>query len=138
MIKVMIDTNIILDVFQQRNGFYSNSAQVLNAIEAGDALGYIPASTMTDIFYIARKSTSSKAKAYEALNLVKSILNIAAVTPEDVDQAIEKGANDFEDCVLACCAKSCGCHYVVTRNKKDYQGFDIPAITPAEFLDLIP
>ncbi|MBQ0079092.1 MAG: PIN domain-containing protein [Eubacterium sp.] len=138
MIKVMIDTNIILDVFQQRNGFYSNSAQVLNAIEAGDAVGFIPASTMTDIFYIARKSTGSKTMAYEALKLVKSILNIAAVMPDDIDMALEKRANDFEDCVLACCAKSHECDYIITRNKKDYQGFDISAITPSEFLELMP
>lgn len=43
-------------------------------------------------------------------------------------------AFDFEDCLLAVCAKTNHCDGIITRNKKDFEGFNIAVVTPDEFL----
>ena len=43
-------------------------------------------------------------------------------------------AKDFEDCLVAACAKSIHCDYIATRKKRDFEGFGIPAFTPTEIL----
>ena len=46
----------------------------------------------------------------------------------------DKNYADFEDCLLAVCAKANRCDAIVTRNKKDFAGFDIPLLAPEELL----
>ena len=62
------------------------------------------------------------------------IVKVCSVTNNDVLTAFQRKAKDFEDCLLAVCAESARCDYIVTRNKKDFEGFGIPLLTPAELL----
>ena len=60
------------------------------------------------------------------------------VTNDDVLNAYLTRAPDFEDCLLATCAKSNQCDAIVTRNKKDYLTFGITLLSPEELLALFP
>ena len=57
-----------------------------------------------------------------------------SVTNNDVLTAYQGKAEDFEECLVATCAKSICCDCIVTRNKKDFEEFDIPLLTPSELL----
>lgn len=61
-------------------------------------------------------------------------MKIICDTNNDVLTAFQKKAKDFEDCLVAACAKSIRCDYIVTRNKKDFEEFDVPILTPSELL----
>ena len=132
--KVMIDTNIFLDVLLEREGLADTSAAVLTMCEEGRLQGLVSASCVTDIFYIVRKALHSTDAAYTAIGKVLNIVRVCDVTNADILLAYEKKAHDFEDCLLSVCAESAGCRYVVTRNTKDYAELDIPAILPEELL----
>ena len=132
--KVLIDTNIVLDVLLERDDFFKQSYAVLKACEDNKVEGFFSASSMTDIFYVIRKATHDNEKAYEALGHLLSILNIMTVTNEDVINAYSKHAEDFEDCLVAMCARSNGCEVVVTRDKKGFEGLGITVISPKDFL----
>lgn len=138
MNKVMIDTNIILDVFLEREPFYEASAKVLNLVYDQLITGAIPASCITDIYYIARKISHNKEKSYKAIELVTRILEICDVTSDMIHSAFEINADDFEDCILAECAKANSCDYIITRYGKDFSGFDISCITPENFIKIMP
>lgn len=133
--KFMIDTNIILDVFLDQEPFSTASKEVLNLCENGKIQGLISASSATDIFYIVRKRLGNPDKAYEALGHVLNIVKVLTVTNEDVNTAFRKKARDFEDCLLATCAKSNRCSAIITRNKEDFKGLDIDLYSPEELLD---
>ena len=120
MKKAMIDTNVILDVFLKREPFYEASVKTLNIISDRYMTGMIPASCVTDIYYIAKKISRNKGKAYKAIELVMQVLEVCDLSPEIVRKAFETKADDFEDCILAECAKANGCEYVITR--KRFQG----------------
>ncbi|MCM1132985.1 MAG: PIN domain-containing protein [Ruminococcus flavefaciens] len=135
--KIMCDTNIILDVMLEREPFAESSANVLRLCENHYIDGFVSASSITDIFYLVRKHTHSNESAYNAVGKVLEIVRVCNVTNNEVLKAYQIKAKDFEDCLLAVCAESSGCDYIVTRNIKDFENLPVPAITPAEFLELI-
>ena len=130
----MIDTNIFLDVLLQREPFYESSHAVLKLCEDKQVQGFLSASSATDIFYIVRKGLQSTDSAYKALGSVLDIVKILTVTNDDELSAFMQKAADFEDCLLATCAKSNNCSAIVTRNKKDFLDFGITLMSPEELL----
>ncbi len=135
--RMMIDTNIILDVLLERQPFYTCSKAVLELCESKDIHGFISASSATDIFYLIRKGLGSTDEAYKALGHILDIVKVLTVTNTDVTDAFLLKARDFEDCLLATCAKSNKCAAIVTRNKEDFQSFGINLYSPEELLALL-
>ncbi len=132
--RYLIDTNIILDVFLAQEPFLETSKAVLKLCENRKIAGFISASSATDLFYVVRSRLHSTEKAYEALRHVLNIVGILDVTGDDVQTAFLKRAKDFEDCLLAVCARSGRCDAIVTRNTRDFEFFDIRILTPEELL----
>ena len=130
----MIDTNIVLDVLLDREPFANSSAEILSLCERQKLNGVITASCVTDIFYIVRKTLHSTEKTYEIVGGILKIINICDVTDNDVLTAFSHRAKDFEDCLVSVCAKANKCDCIVTRNKKDYDNFNIPVFTPDELI----
>ena len=54
--RILIDTNVILDILQKREPFFADSYRALRKAIENDAECLISASTATDIFYMLRKS----------------------------------------------------------------------------------
>ncbi|WP_334310543.1 MULTISPECIES: PIN domain-containing protein [Spirulina] len=50
--RVLIDTNILLDFLLQREPFCHDAERLFQAIDSGQIVGYATATTLTDIFYI--------------------------------------------------------------------------------------
>ena len=132
--KLMIDTNILLDVLIHRDPFYDDSKAVLKLCENHDVNGFVSASAITDIFYITRKALGSVEDTYRVISNILNIVKVLTVTNDDVITAFQTKAKDFEDCLMATCAKSNKCNGIVTRNKKDFLGFGITLYSPEEVL----
>lgn len=132
--KIMCDTNVILDVLLERAPFADASAKLLSLCEDHKIDGFISASCLTDIFYLVRKYTHSTELAYTTIGKVLEIVKVCSVTNNDAITAFQQKAKDFEDCLVATCAKSIRCDCIVTRNKKDFEEFGIPLLTPSELL----
>ncbi len=90
--------------------------------------------SVTDIFYITRKALGSVEDTYRVISNILNIVKVLTVTNEDVVSAFQVKAKDFEDCLMATCAKSNKCDGIVTRNKKDFPGFGITLYSPEELL----
>ena len=136
--RLMIDTNIFLDVLAKREPFYAHSKTVLKLCEEKKIQGFLSASSATDLFYLVRRQLHSVDLAYQALGSVLDIAKVLTVTNDDVLNAYLARAADFEDCLLAVCAKSNRCDAIVTRNKKDFRDFGITLLSPEELLALFP
>lgn len=132
--KIMCDTNIIIDMLLEREPFVEESCKVLSLCEEHQIDGFVSASSVTDIYYLVKKYTHSIDLAYKAVGKLLEIVKVCSVTNNDVLVAFQKRAKDFEDCLVATCAKSIHCDYIVTRNKKDFEEFDITVLTPTELL----
>ena len=134
VMRVMIDTNVLLDVLIHRDAFFEDAKAVLKLCEDRVIQGFVSASAITDIFYITRKALGSIDDTYRVIDSLLNIVRVLTVTNEDVLQAFQTKAKDFEDCLLAVCAKSNQCDGIVTRNQKDFLNFGAALYTPAELL----
>ncbi|MTJ16357.1 PIN domain-containing protein [Dolichospermum sp. UHCC 0299] len=73
--KILIDTNIILDYLLEREPFLPDAEMLFQAIDSGQIIGYVTATTLTDIFYIARKPTQSIELARQAISTTLTIMD---------------------------------------------------------------
>ena len=133
----MIDTNVILDVFTQREPFYEDSKRILLASANKEIDGIISANTILDIFYIYHKHSHNIQETYKIIGKLLKIFSIGPVLGIDIYKAYDQKTNDFEDCVLAEVGKACKCDFIITRDKKGFKDLGIPIYTPKEAIKLL-
>ena len=133
--RVLIDTNVILDILQKREPFFTDSYRALRRALENDAECLISASAATGIFYVLRKSLGSAQQAKEHIDQLAQVVSFADVQGMDIHTALMRAMPDFEDAVVDAVAERSGASYILTRNIKDFTGSVVPAILPADFLN---
>jgi predicted nucleic acid-binding protein len=135
-VKVLIDTNIILDLLLEREPFVEVAIALFEKIEQGNLKGAIAATTITNIFYIIRK-TESREVALDAINRLLTGLQFCAVDRQTVETALSFGLKDFEDSIQLACATLNQLNGIVTRDRQDFIGSPLPIYSPTELLNQI-
>lgn len=118
----------------EREAFAEDSYKILKLCEEHKLDGFVSAASVTAIYYLVRKYMHNTELAYKAIGKLLEIVKVCSVTNTEILIAFQKKAKDFEDCLMATCAKSIRCDCIVTRNKRDFKEFDIPLFTPTELL----
>ena len=95
--RLLIDTNVVLDVMLKREPFYKSGAEILKLADRVSIQLFVSASSVTDIYYISRKCLGSRLKAKEALEKLFSVVSVAGVTEDEIKQAMLMDWKDFED-----------------------------------------
>lgn len=134
--KVLIDTNIILDVLCKRPAFYEDSAKIFKLCEVKKVSGVISALSIPNIMYILRKELDAD-KTREILDSLMLIFSVADLKADDLKKAADMRFKDYEDAIQSACATRIKANYIVTRNIKDFSESKVTAIKPAELLDRI-
>ncbi|MBD2258448.1 PIN domain-containing protein [Pseudanabaena sp. FACHB-2040] len=132
--RILIDTNVVLDFLQEREPFVENAARLFERI-AGEIEGFIAASTITNIYYIIRR-VAGEIAAQDAITQVMSEVNICAVDLEILEQALALNFEDFEDAVQYACALAHSVDAIVTRDASGFVSTEMPVVLP-EDLDTI-
>ena len=129
--KVLIDTNVILDVLCGRAEFLEASSRVWKYCEVGKLSGVISALSVPNIVYILRKELDPN-KTKEIIDRLMLIFDIAELTAEALRKAAEMKTADYEDAVQMCCAEWINADFIVTRNIRDFVSSPVPAVKPSE------
>ena len=132
--KVLIDTNVLLDVLCARAEFVDNSSKVFKYCEVKKIDGYISALSVPNIVYVMRKELSAE-KTKEILEKLSLIFGTIDLKAEDLKKALELDFNDYEDALQCVAAKRIKAEYIITRNVKDFAKSPVTAITPSDFLE---
>ena len=132
---VVIDTNVILDIVEQRDNFFDQSYAVVQLAGQGKIDCILSASAVTDIYYLARRNFGNTVEARAAIIQVSNLVRICDTKAQDISDALALNVSDFEDAVVASVANREGAEYIVTRNTKDFCNSPVPAVTPDSFLD---
>ena len=133
--KVLIDTNVTLDIMLKRRD-YTDAFTVFKLAEEKIISGFVSASAITDIFFLSKNDLGKKS-AKEALKNLLQVFKPATVTDSHIFQALDLDWNDFEDSVQYIVGESLAVDYIVTRNTRDYSPSSITAVTPQEFIEII-
>ncbi|MDD5199650.1 MAG: PIN domain-containing protein [Terrimicrobiaceae bacterium] len=134
--KLLLDTNIILDVMLDRKPFSADSAKIVAAAESGILEGSLCATTITTIHYLAAKALGAKAAAKE-IGLLLQIFRVAPVNETVLKAALQRHGQDYEDLVLLEAARSFGAEGFVTRNPADFSKADLPIYVPADIVVML-
>ena len=135
--KVLVDTNIIIDVFGKRELFYLKSYKVIQLGLEGKIETIMAAGSVTDVYYIIRKYSSNAIEARENIFILSNIIKICNSTLDDITKALTLFIPDYEDAVIAAIAKREKADYIITRNVEDFENSPVPAINPEDFLDIL-
>ena len=132
--KVLIDTNIIIDILEQRKPAYTQSYRVIQLGFDGKLEILISAGALTDVYYIINRSLHDANKAREKIFTLTNLVSICNTTSDDINTALTLLTPDFEDAVAAAIAKREKADFIITRNMEDFSNSPIPALSPEDFL----
>ncbi|MEA5571318.1 PIN domain-containing protein [Calothrix sp. UHCC 0171] len=135
--KVLIDTNIVLDFLLQRETFFKDAERLFQAVDQGEVVGYVTATTLTDIFYISRRHTRSIEQARQAVSETLTAMVICPVDRTVLELAFDSGLNDFEDAVQIFSAVAQGLEVIVTRDAEGFSSSPIPVLSVQELLQQV-
>ena len=131
--KVLFDTNVVLDVLLAREPHAVVAAKLLALVDKGKFEGVICATTVTTIHYLASKAVGPD-PAKRCLRELLALFDVAGVDRDVLDSALGLDFQDFEDAVLHEAARAAGAAAIVTRNGKDFGNTVIPVFEPHELL----
>ena len=133
MIKVFVDSDIILDLLAQREPYFEYAAKLFTLIDQQKIKAYTSPLIFANLHYLLKKLTSNTA-ALKSLRKLKTLINILPVDERIIELALNSDFNDFEDAIQYFTATSSGINLLLTRNKVDYKKSKIAISTSEEFL----
>jgi predicted nucleic acid-binding protein len=134
MKRILLDTNIILDIALKREPHFELSSKIFELFDKKHITGYITATTVTDIYYIARKEKGNEIALEFISNLIE-IIDVIGVDKGIIVKALKSNLKDFEDAVQASAAEYYEVEIIVTRNKSDFLNSGLEILTPKELID---
>lgn len=137
MKQVLLDTDVILDLYLDREPFADAAARLWKAHESGHLTAYMSAITPVNLFFVARRLKGYKI-AQQAVGELPATLPVCAVDLVVLRAGLETGFKDFEDAVQHASAIAAGLEGIITRNVADYTQATLPVYTPSGFLSQFP
>ena len=134
--KLLIDTNVVLDVLLRREPFFRTAAEVLNLTQRDEVREYVSASAITDIYYIANKQMKDRDAVRDLLKRLLMVVSVVAVSEREIQNALNLAWGDFEDSVQYSVALLNEMDGIVTRNPSDYQEANMRIWLPEQALEL--
>lgn len=132
--KILVDTNIVLDVMLKREPFYKSSLEILGLTKRDDVEEYVSASAITDIYYLAYRQLRDKEVVKNLMKKLLTVVSVASVSEQEIENALSLEWNDFEDSVQYSVAFLQEMEGIVTRNPNDYKEAKIKIWKPEELL----
>jgi len=136
MSRILIDTNIVIDLLSQREKFYDDAANLFSRADKKELELTISSLTFANTNYILTKLKSAK-KTREILRKFKVLVELLTLDDKITELALsDENFQDFEDGLQYYSAIENKVDVIVTRNKKDFKNSKIPVLTAKEFLAL--
>ncbi len=134
--RILFDTNIVLDVLLDRQPFADNALELFVRVENGQISGCLCATTITTIHYLASKVLGSK-KASSAIEKLMGLFEIVPVHRIVLQKALKTNLKDFEDAVLYQAGVEAGVQGLVTRDIKGFRNAKISVFSPEELIRIL-
>ena len=135
-VKVLFDTNVIVDVWTRSSDFAASFA----ALDVAMIRGFEPliAATMAPdfVYLLSARSSLTRPQARKAFGDLLELFGVIDVTAGDCRRAYDSGMPDLEDAFIAYAAQRNGVDVIVTRNKRDFASSPVAALAPQEFVEL--
>lgn len=132
-----LDSDVLLDVAEERQPHVTASAAVLDGCEAHPASAAMAWHSVANLYYLLRKSQGD-AEARQFIRELLGYVEVIATGTAEAKHAMALPMSDFEDALQVAAAVAGGMDTIVTRNTSDYASSPVRAMTPEQFLDGAP
>lgn len=132
MMKVFLDTNIVIDLLDKRESFYIDAVKLFTLAYQKKITLFVSPMTYATASYLLRKH--GKEGMRKLLNNFRQLSQITTADERVVDAALASSFDDYEDALQYYSALTRNVDVIVTRNKKDFTSASIPVLSPAELL----
>jgi predicted nucleic acid-binding protein len=129
--RVLLDTNVVLDVLLSREPWLADASALWQATDEGRLTSFVTATTLTDIFYVARR-TVDLTRARQVVQVCLEAFEIVPVDRGAFERAQQLSRSDFEDNVQIACAEAGKLEAIVTRDLVSFAASPLPVWSPAE------
>ena len=133
--RILFDTNVVLDVLLDRKPHSESAAALLTHVERRRIEVLLAATTVTTIHYVAAKAVGAS-RARKLLQGLLSLFEVAPVDGKVLAAAMSLGLPDLEDAVLHEAARHAGATAIVTRDPRGFARSKLPVHAPRELLDM--
>ena len=134
MSRLLLDTNIVLDLLAKRELFYYSAAKIFTLADKKKIKLSISSLTFANTNYILTRLISAK-EAREILRRFRVLVQVLSLDEKIIDLALNDSSYvDFEDGLQYYSAIENSQDIIITRDLKDFKGSIIPVMTPEEFL----
>ena len=136
MTRILIDTDVILDFFFDRQPFAESASKIFSLCESKEIKGFVTPVILSNVYYLLRQ-TAKHEKVIEKLKLLVSITEILIMNKEVLLQALNSNFKDFEDALQNYAAEiDNGIDVIITRNIKDFKNSKLAVMTPDNYIKI--
>ncbi len=135
MDKVLVDTNIVLDLLRERKEFLTEAQELFTMSDQKEVKLYVSSLTFANTYYIL----SQQLKINNVRKILRKFKVLVGVLPMDdkiIDLSLESDFKDFEDAIQYYTAIENEINIIITRNLKDFKNAKIPVLTAKEYMKL--
>jgi len=132
-VKVLLDTNIVLDLLLGRKPFDSLAQEIFIQIEQKKIEGFLAPTSITTIYYLLNRQLDKKT-SNDAIKTLLEMFKITKLDKEVLINSLENNGIDFEDSVIYTSGAFSDIDIIITRDKKGFKNSKIDVLSPSEFL----
>jgi predicted nucleic acid-binding protein len=129
-LSAALDTNVVLDYLDSARPEHAAAVQLLRALVETGARVCLPASALTDIYYLMRRA-SGESVARRAIGAISEALSILPVDADICRTALKSDEPGFEDGIVRACAEAAAVDWLITRDAAAFANSTVAKITPA-------
>ncbi len=131
--KLLLDTNILIDYYARRRPFFQEVVKLRVAAMFGDVELWAAIQSFSDVECALRKAIPVE-RLRDMMRRSMNFLKVAAPTAADLSDALGSGWPDLEDRLVARCAERVKADRIITRDLDGFASSPIKAQTPLEYL----
>lgn len=135
MEKLLVDTNIVIDLLSKREKFFQEAQELFTLADNNEVALFVSALTFANTHYLLAKYQKLD-EARKTLMKFKVLVNVAALDDKIVELALVSDFKDFEDAIQYHTALENEVDIIITRNKKDFKNSKLPVMTAKEYLKM--
>ncbi len=136
MRSVLLDTDVILDLFVRREPHHAMALKLFSHLRRSKTKCITAPVVVANLYYLLAR-LRNRAYALERIRRLRRLVGVAAIDETAVDAALAAPGKDFEDSLQYRCALRNEIPTLITRNTTDFPRDRIAVLNPTAYLDMV-
>lgn len=135
MEKILVDTNVVLDLLGKREKFLGEAQELFTLGDQGKIQLFVSALTIANTYYILSQQLKIP-QVRKVIRQFKILVNVLPINDKVIELSLDSDFKDFEDALQYYCALESDISLIITRNQKDFKLSTIPVLSAKEYLGM--